>query len=332
MIEWDDFVEETIKQDMSTVGTTKKRSIIGYIGGKFYQAPAIISLFPPHDIYVEPFFGAGHVFFQKSPVPLEIINDLYRILFCFYKVLQEPNLFNRFVKRVWMSTSHEWLFLELVEKMDVYIEQCNSFSSPEEMMANLTDGDLVDIAVTFFLWNSMTPDGGTYPQSRVFPIQRSTRPTKFTDHRLSILYYMHKRLKNARIYCRDYKDIILEYNFPEALIYLDPPYVHETRENTRYYIKEFSNKEHEEMVDIIKDMRAKIALSGYDNEIYRRLEEHGWKKVSIGTYSKRQRKKEMGEKSFQAEEFVWINYPLSLLRQSHGVVDKTGLFASEDGD
>jgi len=290
---------------------------------------------PPHDIYVEPMFGAGHVFFQKKPAVVEVINDIYRILYIFYLVMQKPNLFNTFAKRVWMTYSHEWLFYELVDKILRLRLELAKYETPEEMLANLSDEDLVDIAWTFFVWNSMSPDTGTYPQSRTFPYQRVRRPTKFSDTRLATLFYMHQRLRNAKVFCKDYKEILLKQDVPEAVIYLDPPYVHETRDKPDYYEFEWTNEQHEEMVDLLLGMKAKVILSGYDNTIYDRLVEHGWKKISIGLYPKRQRVKQQGELSEYIEEFVWINYeppqPTGLFN-TNGVVYPFGLFSFEDDD
>jgi DNA adenine methylase len=334
---WDEFAELVIDAAMEEVDPKykeRKVSILGYIGGKYYQAQRIIELMPYHDIYVEPMFGAGHVFFQKKPAVVEVVNDIYRILYIFYLVMQKPNLFNMFAKRVWTTYSHEWLFHELIDKILRLRVELAKYQTPEEMLANLTDDDLVDIAWAFFAWNSMTPDTGTYPQSKTFPYQRAKRTSKFSDTRLSALFHMHQRLRNAKIFCKDYKEILEKQDVPEALVYLDPPYVHETREKPNYYEFEWTNEQHEEMVDFLLGMKAKVILSGYDNRIYDRLLENGWKKISIGFYPKRQRVKQKGEPSGYIEEFVWLNYepPRPKLFDTDSIVYPSGLFAPEDDD
>jgi DNA adenine methylase len=337
MLSWDEFSELVIDEAMSSVERKyleMKRSVINYVGGKSYQAKEIIKLMPHHDIYIEPMFGAGHVFFQKKPTTVEIINDIYRILYIFYLVIQKPNLFNTFAKRIWMTYSHEWQFHELVDKILRLRVELAKYQTPEEMLANLTDDDLVDIAWAFFAWNASNSDTGTYPQLRTFPYVRTLRPTKFSDTRLAALFYMHNRLRNTRIFCKDYREILEKENIPEALIYLDPPYVHETRRKKTYYEFEWTDEQHEEMVDLLLGMKAKVILSGYDNRIYDRLVENGWKKISIGLYPKRQKAKQRGEPPEYIEEFVWINYdpPRLPLFDPDGVVHPSGLFALEDDD
>lgn len=51
---------------------------ISYYGGKQRLAPIIVARIPEHDIYVEPFFGGGAVFFTKpkpnKPKYVEVIS------------------------------------------------------------------------------------------------------------------------------------------------------------------------------------------------------------------------------------------------------------------
>lgn len=51
-------------------------AILKYPGGKWRIAEWIISHFPEHKVYLEPFFGSGAVFFKKEPCYIETINDI----------------------------------------------------------------------------------------------------------------------------------------------------------------------------------------------------------------------------------------------------------------
>ena len=43
--------------------------------GKKRLAKRLVSMFPPHKTYVEPFAGSGAVLFEKQPADVEAIND-----------------------------------------------------------------------------------------------------------------------------------------------------------------------------------------------------------------------------------------------------------------
>ena len=68
-------------------------------GGKYYLAPKIVALMPPHLHYVEPFFGGGSVLLAKPEDRVsEVVNDLDGGLTNFWRVLQDEATFSRFVR------------------------------------------------------------------------------------------------------------------------------------------------------------------------------------------------------------------------------------------
>src|SRR6185369_3300901 len=59
-----------------------------YFGGKQQLAKHILPLIPKHNLYCEPFFGGGAIYFAKSPSLIEVINDSNGDLINFYKVVK----------------------------------------------------------------------------------------------------------------------------------------------------------------------------------------------------------------------------------------------------
>ena len=52
------------------------KAILKYPGSKWRLAKRIISRFPAHHSYLEPYFGSGAVLFNKPRSDIETVNDL----------------------------------------------------------------------------------------------------------------------------------------------------------------------------------------------------------------------------------------------------------------
>lgn len=57
-------------------------------GGKTKLVKKLVPKIPPHETYVEPFFGTGAIFFNKERVKREIINDIDKELMTLHKKIQ----------------------------------------------------------------------------------------------------------------------------------------------------------------------------------------------------------------------------------------------------
>ena len=73
------------------MGLQPTRPVIRYHGGKWRLAPWIISHFPEHRIYVEPFGGAGSTLIRKRRCYAEIYNDLDSEVVNVFRVLRDPS-------------------------------------------------------------------------------------------------------------------------------------------------------------------------------------------------------------------------------------------------
>jgi DNA adenine methylase len=71
------------------------------------------------------------------------------------------------------------------------------------------------------------------------------------------------RLLRVQIENRPAIDVMREYDSADMLFYCDPPYPHSSRGDSRAYEFEMSDEEHRVLAGVLKDVRAKVALSGY---------------------------------------------------------------------
>jgi DNA adenine methylase len=86
---------------------------------------------------------------------------------------------------------------------------------------------------------------------------------------------VHTRLKRVLILDRDALAVIRQHDGPRTLFYLDPPYLAETRASNEVYAHEMPAARHAELLDLVRQCRGKVMLSGYPSEPYDRAL-HAW--------------------------------------------------------
>jgi DNA adenine methylase len=91
---------------------------------------------------------------------------------------------------------------------------------------------------------------------------------------------LHDRLSKVIVTNTDGMGLIRKYNAPNVFFYCDPPYEQSTRTSTRYKV-DMDRDGHIDFLNVVMESKAKILISGYDCELYDRLSENGFKKVSF---------------------------------------------------
>lgn len=112
------------------------------------------------------------------------------------------------------------------------------------------------------------------------------------------LRQISRRLQGVLIEHQPALTLIERYNDPQALLYVDPPYVWSTRGSAKQhgYRHEMDDQAHHVLLDTLCKSRAKVVLSGYDCALYNQRLKH-WKKVTKVTYATGAR---------QRVEVLWI--------------------------
>lgn len=255
------------------------KSPIKYYGGKSYMTNIIINHFPKeYDIYVEGFGGGASVLFQKDKTALEVYNDLGENVYSLFKVLSDKEM-----------------FLKLKERMDLAVY---SAQLREEYKKDLkTNLSLEDRAYKFLYVNRSSFNGvGGFSTTMIVRRNMSKSTSDFLSM-IDKLPEIHNRLSSVIIEHRDIFDLLDKYNKENVFMYLDPPYVKETRLSNQLYECEMTDEQHLQLCEKLLIFKGKILLSGYDNEIYKILDSK-FKKVSF----------ESPNSGSTAIETLWMNY------------------------
>ena len=244
------------------------------------MAKRIVSFFPVHTCYVEPFFGAGWVLFEKTPSQHEIINDINGDLMIFWNVVK---------------TQADALYESM--KWDIPSRQIH------ENLRQTNPESLSDIErARRVYWLTKGSFGGIY--SGVFGTGRAS-PNRLAFNTFEArLKATNMRLKKVTIECKDYRRLARTYDHATTLWYCDPPYF-ETRKSG--YVADIDLREFSEFC---KSLKGKVAVSHMYNETVAELFRN-WNFIELGEIqictANNGRAETRGQKS---REWLITNYQL----------------------
>jgi DNA adenine methylase len=212
---------------------------------------------------VEVFGGGGSLLLAKEPSPLEVYNDIHSGVVNFYRVLRDNQD-------------------ELIAKLRLTPFSREEFYYCRDNWKSCTDP--VEKARMWFTCAiqrfSGSGDGGW--RYAIFPGKKSNCVDSWHNNIERVLP-VAARFASVIIEQRDFRKLLETYNHPDICLYLDPPYVPESRiGGSHRYEFEMSVEHHREMLDMLIQHKGKILLSSYDNPLYQVLAEHGWTRIDYG--------------------------------------------------
>lgn len=262
-----------------------RRPVLRWHGGKWKLAPWIIQHFPKHRIYVEPYGGAASVLMRKPRSYAEVYNDLDDGIVNLMKVLRDEKNATRL---------RELLFL-------------TPFSRTEWKAAYKKTKDPVELARQLVIISYMgfgSNAHNRYPTGfRANSNRSGTTPAVDWKNFPDAIPAMVDRLRGVVIENRDALEVMKAHDGEDTLHYVDPPYVHETRDmmknsgKRRGYTFEMDDGDHENMLDFLLDLEGMVVLSGYANPIYEKALT-GWKCVECKTHA---------DGGLDRVECLWLN-------------------------
>lgn len=255
---------------------TPTRPVLRYHGGKWRLAPWIISHFPPHRVYVEPFGGSAAVLLQKPRCTTEVYNDLDGDVVSLFRVIRERT--DELARALALTPYARDEYATLFERADDPVEAARRF-----------------IARSFMGMNSK----GVFQRSG-FDVRVNS------DHFVSRLRSLASapdemaavasRLTHVVIEHGDAAKVLRAFDRPETLHYVDPPYVPETRSG-KVYRHDMTAADHEALAEVLKSLTGMVVLSGYPSPLYDKLFAR-WARVETGAHTDHARDR---------TECLWLN-------------------------
>ena len=226
--------------------------ILRRLGNKKRIAHKILPHFPAHKIYIEPFFGAGGMFFSKPKAKYNIVNDLDSDVFNLFQVVMNQK--EELEKAFYMMPIHSDL-LEYwkTNKEQEPIRKALRFLT----LSNFTylgKGDIIKYGVESHGKNSFS---------------------KNLDKCFEAIY-------NVQFINKDFVEVLNSFQIKDAenyFIYCDPPYL-STGDN---YSDSFTEEQTTTLFKTLIDTSCKFAVSEFDNPVILDLaKQHNLEVITIG--------------------------------------------------
>ena len=226
----------------------RHRIVFGWYGGKFNHLEWLLPLLPKAHHYCEPFSGSAAVLLNREPSPVETYNDIDGDVVNFFRVLRDRHEeltraialtpFSREEFHQAINGSQSSNDLERARHFYIRARQARTGLAQTATLgrwANCKNTSRAGMAGVVSRWL-----GG-----------------------VEALEEIAVRLLRVQIENRPAVEVIRLYDSIETLFYCDPPYLHDTRGDSKAYGFEMDFKAHFELATMLQTCQGKIAVSGY---------------------------------------------------------------------
>lgn len=269
---------------------TVTRPVLRWHGGKWLLAPLIISQFPAHRIYVEPFGGAASVLLRKPRAYAEIYNDLDDDAVCLFRVLQDADMAAALVRMLELTPFARSEFEIGWDETPDPVEQARR---------------LIIRSFMGFGSNAHSDKGRGHKTTgfRANSMRSGTTPAMDWVNYPEALPALIKRLRGVIIERRPAKQVMGSHDGVDTLHYVDPPYLPETRNRANpydpkhQYRHELTVDDHIELLTFLQGLKGMVLLSGYPAPLYDEALA-GWTRIE---------RKALADGARERTEVLWIN-------------------------
>lgn len=261
------------------------RNVLKYPGSKWRIVRSLVDLVPDHHTYLEPYFGSGAVFFNKIPSDIEMVNDLDGDVVNLFRCIQEdPEKLSRLIvttpysRQMYDDAYKDDPIRDILLNADRYHKACRFLVRCWQGHGFRTNGYKVG-------WKN-----DVQGRERMYALWNWYRLPEWVID-------IAERLRQVQIENRPALEVIRRFNYPNVFMYIDPPYLFDTRSG-KQYAHEMTDEDHAELLQEIVHSQAKIMISGYASDLYDGMLA-GWERKEFRSHA------EQGKKR---TEIVWMNY------------------------
>jgi DNA adenine methylase len=271
----------------------KDKTLLIYYGGKSRDANWIISHFPHGwKTLVDVFGGGGAISFQVGIAGRVLIyNDIGNVVH-FMKMIRDhgDELYRALYFTPYSRDEFEYCSSNWRRAMQEYQQLPGEWENGVEWARQ---------------WYTTINQGYTHEENsdswhKAIQVNSGSALANHTDD----LPKFVNRLRRMHIENMDFARVIPEYDLPSTLFYCDPPYLHETRVDTGNYLNEMPVERHVELLNLLKNVKGQVVLSGYASELYDNALKD-WRRVTTTHKSSIQNSSSMNGRGDRTE-VLWI--------------------------
>jgi DNA adenine methylase len=260
----------------------------GWYGGKYSHLDWLLPLLPQTTHYCEPFGGSAAVLINRLPSPVETYNDLDGGVVNFFRVLREKKE-------------------ALIEAIGLTPFSRSEFEAAiNEPVAELSD---LERARRFYILARQVRTGlaqkasaGRWAHCLLTSRAGMAGAVSRWLGAVEDLPLIAQRLLRVQMENAPAIEVIERYDSEETLFYCDPPYPHDSRGDSNAYAHEMTDEHHRELAEVLRNVKGKVALSGYQCDLMEKL--YGdWQRIES-------EERIVHSVKTPRREVLWVNYSL----------------------
>ncbi len=280
------FVDDWGRNEVRRKIASSKKIAFGWYGGKYSHLDWLLPLLPEAQHYCEPFGGSAAVLLNREPSPVETYNDLDGEVVNFFCVLRDE----------------KEALLEAIGLTPFSREEFELACAP--LSDNVSE---LERARRFFIRARQVRTGLAQTASvgrwaNCLLTSRAGMAGAVSRWLGSVegLAEIAQRLLRVQIESGPAIEVIQRYDSEDTLFYCDPPYPHASRGDSKAYAYEMTDAEHENLAEVLRNVKGKVALSSYHcglmDDLYR-----GWRYLEAPA-------KLCHSVKTERVEVLWVNY------------------------